>query len=189
MRNEKAVLAMKNFLEALGMDLEKEGMEKTPERVAKMYELLFNGRSTDTADIWGELFETEANGIIVLRQIPFYSMCEHHLVPFFGEVHIAYLPHEGKVAGFSKFAKLVEVFSHRPQLQERMTKQIADAITQDLGADGVMVVAEAEQLCMTMRGDLAHGTRIITTECNGCLRDNNDMYQQAWMLIGGQKDK
>ena len=187
--NDKAVRAVRDFLAALGIDLAAEGMERTPERVAKMYELLFNGRGVDTAGLWGERFQTESNGIIVVRQIPFYSMCEHHLVPFFGEVHIAYLPHGGEVAGFSKFAKLVEVISHRPQLQERMTKQIADAIARDLGADGVMVMAEAEQLCMTMRGDLAHGTRILTTECNGCLHDDQELYRQAWMLLGRKGDK
>ena len=164
-RNEKAIQAMRDFLEAIGVDISKQGMEKTPERVARMYEFLFNGMNADTASIWGETFDAGSEGIVAVRHIPFYSMCEHHLVPFFGEVSIAYLPATGKVAGFSKFSRLVELLSHRPQLQERLTAQIAAAVQRDLMARGVLVTVEAQQLCMTMRGDLAHGTRTITTVC------------------------
>jgi GTP cyclohydrolase I len=162
-------------------------MEKTPERVARMYEFLFNGMNADTASIWGETFDAGSEGIVAVRHIPFYSMCEHHLVPFFGEVSIAYLPATGKVAGFSKFSRLVELLSHRPQLQERLTAQIAAAVQRDLMARGVLVTVEAQQLCMTMRGDLAHGTRTITTECNGVFYSDKQLYQQAWLLLGGEK--
>ena len=183
MLNKKAIQAMKDFLEALGLDLAAAGMEKTPERVAKMYELLFDGRNKDTKEVWGETISTEESGIIAIQHIPFYSMCEHHLVPFFGEVHIAYVPQAGRIAGFSKFTKLVELLSHRPQLQERLTSEIADAIEQDLGASSTMVVMEAQQLCMMMRGDLAPGIKTITTECRGGFCENKTLYAQAWMLL------
>lgn len=185
--NDKAVRAMREFLEAIGVDLQRQGMEKTPERVAKMYQFLFNGIDADTADIWGETFDAGSEGIVAVRHIPFYSMCEHHLVPFFGEVNIAYLPAARKVAGFSKFSRLVELLSHRPQLQERLTAQLAAAVKRDLGASGVLVTVEAQQLCMTMRGDLAHGTRTITSECNGVFHEDNCLMKQAWMLLGGEK--
>ena len=120
--NKKAVQAMQDFLEAVGVDLKASGMEKTPERVAGMYEYLFNGIGVSTDDVWGELFKVENEGIVAVRDIPFYSMCEHHLVPFFGKVSIAYKPHEGSIAGFSKFSRMVEIISHRPQLQERRSK-------------------------------------------------------------------
>ena len=121
--------------------------------------------------------------MVVIKDIPFYSMCEHHLVPFFGKVSIAYQPHDGMVAGFSKFTKLVERISHRPQLQERMTQQIADAITEGIGADGVLVIVDAQQLCMTMRGAVAHDSRTITSACTGCL-NSDGMKKQAWIMLG-----
>lgn len=186
-RNEKAIRAMHDFLEAIGVDIEAQGMEKTPERVAKMYQFLFSGLGKDSSEIWGETFDAGSDGIVAVRHIPFYSMCEHHLVPFFGEVSIAYLPSNGKVAGFSKFSKLIEILSHQPQLQERLTAQIAAAIQQDLGARGVLVAVEAQQLCMTMRGDLAHGTRTVTSERTGVFETDSALYQQAWMILGGEK--
>ena len=184
--NEKAVLAMREFLEALGIDLGAAGMEKTPERVAKMYGLLFDGVGRQTREIWGETFDAGpgAGGIVAVRHIPFYSMCEHHLVPFFGEVNIAYLPAPCGVAGFSKFAKLVEIISHRPQLQERMTGEIAEAIAEDLSAPAVLVAVEAQQLYMTMRGELAHGTRTVTSCSNGRFREDDALRRQAWNLLG-----
>ena len=187
--NEKAIKAMQDFLTALGLDLQAIGMEKTPERVAAMYEYLFNGCQRDTAEVWGELFQGENDGIVAVKDIPFYSMCEHHLVPFFGRVSIAYKPHNGMVAGFSKFSKLVEIISHRPQLQERMTEQLAEAVQQGLSAEGVLVVVEAQQLCMTMRGDMAHGTKTLTSSCRGCLQENQPSYHQAWNMLGWNKNE
>lgn len=186
-KNEKAIRAMRDFLEAIGVDIKAQGMEKTPERVVGMYQFLFNGLGKNTAKIWGETFAAGSDGLVAVRHIPFYSMCEHHLVPFFGEISIVYLPADGKVAGFSKFSKLIEILSHQPQLQERLTAQIAAAVQQGLKARGVLVVAEAKQLCMTMRGDLAHGTRTVTSECSGVFRTDSALYQQAWMLLGGEK--
>lgn len=184
MNKEKAQAAMQEFLEALGLDLPELHMQKTPDRIADMYGYLFSGLGQDTADIWGELFESENDGIVAIKDIPFYSMCEHHLLPFFGKVSLAYKPRNGMVAGFSKFTKLVEVLSHRPQLQERLTEQIAEAISEDLRAEGVLVVAEAQQLCMTMRGDMAHGTSTVTSACRGCFAESRSMYNQAWMMLG-----
>ncbi len=175
---------MQEFLEAIGIDLQAAGMEKTPARVTEMYAGLFDGYGTDTDKVWGELFSAENDGIVAVRDIPFYSMCEHHLVPFFGRVSIAYKPHDGMIAGFSKFTKMVEIISHRPQLQERMTEEIAQAVEKGLAAEGVLVIMEAQQLCMMMRGDMANGTRTITSASRGCLRKDSHMYQQAWNMLG-----
>ena len=182
--NEKAVSAMRDFLEALGLDLQQLDMEKTPARVAEMYGYLFSGLGKDAADVWGELFQSENDGIVAVKDIPFYSMCEHHLVPFFGRVSLAYKPGNGLVAGFSKFTKLVELLSHRPQLQERLTEQIAQSIVDGIQAQGVLVVVEAQQLCMTMRGDMANGTTTLTSASRGCFAENSELYHQAWMLLG-----
>ena len=185
--NNPAAKAMENFLDNVGLDLTSLGMEKTPERVAKMYGQLFSGLGPVEQEEWGELFESDAAGLVAVRHIPFYSMCEHHLVPFFGEVDIVYQPHKGLVAGFSKFTKVVEHLSRRPQLQERFTRQIAAAVADGVGAEGVLVTVEAQQLCMMMRGDLAPGARTITTECTGSFIGDKELYQQAWLLLGGEK--
>lgn len=183
--NERAVRAMRDFLEALGIDLAARGMEKTPERVAKMYASLFDGLGCDTKDLWGELFHTGADGLVAVRHIPFHSMCEHHLVPFFGEVSIVYLPRDGQVAGFGKFVKLVDCLAHQPQLQERLTAQIAHAVADGLGARGVLTVVTAQQLCMTMRDSRAHGTQTVTSEYTGVFATDHGLCQQAWSLLEG----
>ena len=180
---------MGNFLEAIGIDLKREEMQKTPERVTAMYEYLFEGMNQSTKEIWGELFTSNNEGLVAIKDIPFYSMCEHHLVPFFGKVAIVYKPHCGQVAGFSKFTKLVDIISHRPQIQERVTEDIAKAIMEDLQAEGVLVVVEAQQLCMTMRGDGAHGTSTITSVGYGCMEEKGTEYHQAWCLLGGNKEE
>lgn len=185
--NEKAVTAMKDFLTALGIDLVASDMEKTPQRVAEMYSLLFSGYGKETSEVWGELFQADNDGIVAVKDIPFYSMCEHHLVPFFGRVSIAYKPANGIIAGFSKFARLVELISRRPQLQERMTEELASAVQEGLNPEGILVVVEAQQLCMTMRGDMAHGTKTITSVCRGCLQEDSAGYQQAWNMLGWNK--
>lgn len=186
--DKKAVQAMQDFLHGIGIDTVKYGMEKTPERVATMYQYLFDGVDKDTDDIWGELFQSESDGIVIVKDIPFYSMCEHHLLPFFGTVSIAYLPKDGMVAGFSKFTNLVEIISHRPQLQERMTQQIAEAVANGLSARGVLVVMEATQLCMCMRGEAAHGAKTVTSMGLGELKEGSEMSQQAWCMMNGIKE-
>lgn len=181
--NNKAVQSMQDFLSYIGIDTIKYGMEKTPERVAAMYEYLFDGVDKSCDEVWGELFSTEAEGMVAVRNIPFYSMCEHHLLPFFGRVNIAYLPNNGMVAGFSKFTKLVEIISHRPQLQERMTRQIADEVKSGLNASGVLVTVEAVQLCMCMRGEAAHDTKTITSAGIGELKEGTPLGIQAMQML------
>ncbi len=180
--NEKAVRAVGDFLEALGVEPEKEGMERTPERVAELFGLLFSGRTCDPGTLWGETFITGSSGLVAVRHIPFFSVCEHHLMPFFGEVQIAYLPHGGRVAGFSKFARVVEALARRPQLQERLTRQLAEEVRRGLAAEGVMVIVSAQQLCMMMKGELSVETRTVTVESVGRLSDGA-LYSQAWQLL------
>lgn len=184
---KEAEQAVRRFLELQGLDLAACGMEKTPERVAKMFARLFDGMEEVRQEEWGELFPSDALGLVAVRHIPFYSVCEHHLVPFFGEVNIVYQPHGGLVAGFSKFTKVVEHISHRPQLQERLTSQIAKAVAAGVKAEGVMVTVEARQLCMMMRGDLAPEAKTITTEVAGSFAEDKSLYQQAWQLLGGER--
>lgn len=183
---KRAQRAMEDFLAALDVDVGALGMEKTPERVAKMFAFLFDGLGKDTKKIWGEMYASGSDGLVAVRRIPFYSICEHHLVPFFGEASLVYLPKDGRVAGFSKFTDLVRCLAHRPQLQERLTRQIAEAITGDLGARGVLVSLSAQQLCMMMRGELAHGACTMTTYQTGVFREDAVLCAQAYHLIGGE---
>ena len=165
-RNEKAVQAMRAFLEALGLDLEQCGMERTPERVAGLYADLFDGLGKDSNGIWGERFPSETKGIVAVRHIPFYSVCEHHLLPFYGKAAIGYIPN-GRVAGLSKLARTVEVYARRLQLQEQLCAQVADALMDYLAPQGAIVLMEAEHMCMTMRGVQKPGTKTVTLARRG----------------------
>ena len=186
--NQKAEQAIKDFLTAMGIDLAAQNMEKTPARVVEMYEYLLSGRPQDTAALWGEQFPTGSRGLVAVQHIPFYSLCEHHLVPFFGEVQLVYLPHEGMAAGFSKFSRVIGELSRRPQLQERLTREIAETIEHDLEADGVLVIVEAQQLCMMMRGELAPTAKTLTTASCGCLQTDPALHHEAWsMLMKGEE--
>ena len=169
-RNEKAVQAMRAFLEALGLDLEQCGMERTPERVAGLYADLFDGLGKDSNGIWGERFPSETKGIVAVRHIPFYSVCEHHLLPFHGVAHVGYIPSNGQVVGLSKLARLVELYARRPQVQERITQQVADALMEYADAKGVIVVTECEHMCMAMRGVNKPASRTITSAVRGVMR-------------------
>ena len=169
--NEKAVQAMRAFLEALGLDLEQCGMERTPERVAGLYADLFDGLGKDSNGIWGERFPSETKGIVAVRHIPFYSVCEHHLLPFHGVAHVGYIPQNGQVAGLSKLARLVELYARRPQVQERLTQQVADALMEGIDARGVIVVTECDHMCMAMRGVKKAQSRTVTSAVRGCMRD------------------
>jgi len=184
----RAERAMREFLTAVGVDLAAQGMEETPARVAELYAELFSGLHTDTRDLWADVLTEEADGLVAVRSISFHSVCEHHLLPFFGTAHIVYRPHAGRVAGFGVFTRLVERMARRPQLQERLTGDIARAIEQGLGAEGVLVVLDARQLCMTMRGARAHGTRTTTSACRGLFREDKTMELQAWKMIGEWDD-
>ncbi len=184
----RAERAMREFLTAVGVDLAAQGMEETPARAAALYAELFAGLHTGTQDLWADVLTEETDGLVAVRSISFHSICEHHLLPFFGTAHIVYRPHAGRVAGFGVFARLVARMAQRPQLQERLTEDIAREIEQGLGAEGVLVVLDARQLCMTMRGAHAHGTRTTTSACRGIFRDDKMMELQAWKMIGEWDD-
>ncbi|WP_295238658.1 GTP cyclohydrolase I [Veillonella sp.] len=185
---EQASEGIAQFLTALGIDLKAAGMEKTPKRVAALYEELFSGRQVTSADIWGEIFPTEYKGLVAVTDIPFYSVCEHHLMPFFGHVDIVYQPKDGRVAGLSKLSDLVNVFAKRPQLQERMTREIATALATDLQAEGVVVRIKATHLCMLIKGELQQGTAVVTMECRGVLSKTGQLREEAMAILGGTAD-
>ena len=158
--------AVRELLLAIGEDPQREGLRETPRRFARMYAEIFAGMTEDPATHL-KYFREASDEMVVVRDIPFYSMCEHHLLPFFGRAHIAYLPKDGRVIGLSKLARIVECFARRPQLQERLSAQVADFLYQQLPCAGVAVVLEAEHLCMTMRGARACGSQTITTAKRG----------------------
>ena len=180
----RAERAMREFLTAVGVDLAVQGMEETPARATALYAELFAGLHTGTQDLWADVLTEETDGLVAVRSISFHSICEHHLLPFFGTAHIVYRPHAGRVAGFGVFARLVARMAQRPQLQERLTEDIAREIEQGLGAEGVLVVLDARQLCMTMRGAHAHGTRTTTSTSRGLFRKDKTMELQAWQMLG-----
>ena len=164
--------AVHDFLVAVGEDPEREGLRDTPERVARAYQEIFAGLRANPADVLSTTFDLEHEELILVRDIELYSTCEHHLVPFHGVAHVAYIPGEGgRVTGLSKIARLVEVFARRPQVQERLTTQIADALVAALAPSGVLVVIECEHLCMSMRGVRKPGARTLTSAVRGQLRN------------------
>ena len=181
-RIEKAV---REILEALGEDPDREGLVETPERVARFYAEVFEGLHRDPGEEIDAFFGEEGyQEIVMVREIPFYSMCEHHLVPFHGQAHVAYMP-KGKVTGLSKLARLVEGYARRPQMQERLTAQVADAMTERLDPLGVMVVIEAEHLCMSMRGVRKPGAKTVTSAVRGIMQSNPATRAEAMSLLFG----
>ena len=180
---DKIIEGVKLILEGIGEDVNREGLVETPERIARMYEEIFAGMNEDAAVHLNKTFTAENTDMIIEKDISFYSVCEHHLVPFYGKAHIAYVPN-GKVVGLSKLARTVEVFAKRPQLQERMTTQIADAIMENLGAKGVMVILEAEHMCMTMRGVKKPGSRTVTLASRGVFEENDRLANTFISMTG-----
>ena len=176
---EDAVLMI---LEAIGEDPSREGLIETPKRVARMYEEVFSGLNNTAKEILSKTFSYDGEYIVIVKDIPFYSMCEHHLVPFFGKAHVAYIPN-GKVAGLSKIARTVELYAKKPQLQERLTQEVSDAIVDFMDAKGSLVVIEAEHLCMSMRGVKKPGSTTVTSVSRGIL-DKKDLKNEAYRLIG-----
>jgi GTP cyclohydrolase I len=163
--------AIREIIVAIGEDPKREGLLETPERVAEMYAELFGGMKQDPGKELRVGFELGHREMVVLRDIPFYSMCEHHLLPFYGVAHIGYIPNEeGRIIGISKLARVVEIFSKRPQLQERMTTGIADTIMDAIKPEGVAVVIQAEHLCMIMRGIKKPGSNVITSAIRGIFK-------------------
>ncbi|WP_251424268.1 GTP cyclohydrolase I [Veillonella agrestimuris] len=183
--NHRAQEGIEQFLKALSVDIEAPELAKTPVRVVDLYEDLFSGIGVSTKELWGDIFPTDYAGLVAVTNIPFYSMCEHHLMPFFGTVDVIYEPHNGCVAGLSKFSDVIAVLSKKPQLQERLTKEIADAIMNDLSAEGVFVRLKATQLCMLMKGNLPHGSQVVTIESRGVLNEAGALRDEALAMLGG----
>lgn len=172
------------ILEGIGEDPEREGLLETPARVARMYEEVFAGLTEDPARHFETTFDEHHEGMVLVRDIPFYSMCEHHLVPFFGKAHVAYIPAaDGRVCGLSKLARLVEAFARRPQVQERLTTQIADTLIEQLDPQGAIVVMEAEHMCMSMRGVKKPGSKTITSAVRGAFEKSQATRAEALSLI------
>lgn len=179
---EKARQGVRLILEAIGEDPEREGLLETPDRIARMYEEIYSGIGTTAEEHLSKTFTVESNDLVIEKDITFYSNCEHHLVPFYGKAHIAYIPN-GRVTGLSKLARTVEVYAKRPQLQEKLTSDIADAIMKYLEPQGVFVYIEAEHMCMTMRGIRKPGTRTVTTTSRGVFKENSELRNEVLALI------
>jgi len=179
--------AVTSIIKAIGEDGEREGLVDTPKRVAEMYAELFAGIGVDPKEELAVGYELGHREMVIVRDVPFYSMCEHHLLPFYGTVHIGYIPDvSGRVVGISKLARVVEIIARRPQIQERMTTQIADAIFDGLKPDGVAVVVRAEHLCMIMRGIKKPGSNVITSAIRGAFRRKAASRAEFFSLIQGK---
>ena len=182
MDSEKIKEGVKLILEGIGEDVDREGLLETPDRIARMCEEIFCGLDEDAAVHLQKQFSATNNNIVLEKDITFYSVCEHHLLPFYGKAHVAYIPDE-KVAGLSKLARTVEVFARRPQIQENMTAQIADAIEKNLQPKGVMVMLEAEHMCMTMRGVQKPGTLTSTIVTRGVFETDYSLQQTFLQMV------
>ena len=192
MDKEKIKYGVKLILEGIGEDISREGLIETPDRIARMYTEVFAGIDKDRVpsedsdavvrEILSKTFEAQKGQLILEKDITFYSMCEHHLLPFYGKAHVAYIS-DGRVAGLSKLARTVEEYAKRPQLQERLTTQIADAVMNYLHAEGVMVVIEAEHMCMTMRGVKKPGSKTMTYVCRGCFENDNTAVDRVLKML------
>jgi len=179
----KIEYAVRLILEAIGEDPDREGLRETPARVARMYKEIFYGLEEDPELHLEKVFSEDHNEMVIVKDIPLYSICEHHLLPFYGKAHVAYIPRKGNVTGLSKLARVVDGFSRRPQLQERLTSQIADSIMSRLKAYGVLVVIEAEHMCMTFRGIKKPGSKTVTSVVRGVFQKNEATRAEAFSLI------
>lgn len=181
---ERIEAAVREIIAAIGEDPEREGLLETPRRIAQMYADLFSGIHQDPREVLATGFEESHKEMVVLKDVPFYSLCEHHFLPFHGKAHVGYVP-EGRVVGVSKLARVVEILARRPQLQERLTSQVADAIMDGLKPDGVAVIIEAEHLCMTMRGVQKPGAVMITSAIRGGFRRRGVTRSEFLSLVRG----
>ena len=179
---EKIKEAVKLLLEGIGEDCDREGLKETPDRVARMYEELFEGMDETAEKHLSRTFTAAGSEMVLEKDIVFYSTCEHHLMPFYGKVHIAYVP-DGKVVGISKLARTVEVFSRRLQIQEKLTAQIADAIMESLNPKGVMVMVQAEHMCMSMRGIKKPGSQTVTVVSRGLFEKDENLKNTFLKLV------
>jgi len=187
MDTKRIEAAVKEILIAIGEDPDREGLAETPARVANMYAEIFAGIDDDASRHLKIFNESKNEELVIVRDIPLFSMCEHHLIPFMGRAHIAYIPCDGRIIGLSKLARIVECFSKRPQLQERLTAQIADFLFDNLNPRGVAVVIEAEHLCMTMRGARAAGSETQTSALRGTMRSDAKTRAEVMSLLNGTK--
>lgn len=179
---EKIKEAVKLLLEGIGEDVTREGLADTPDRVARMYAEIFSGMGTDAEEPLARVFSVDSNEMVMERDIAFYSMCEHHMLPFYGKAHIAYIP-DGRVVGLSKLARTVEVYARRLQIQEQMTGQIADDIMKYLAPQGVMVALEAEHMCMTMRGIKKPGSKTVSIAARGVFEENPVLQERFFQML------
>ncbi len=183
----KIEAAVHSIIEAIGDDPRREGLQGTPQRIAEMYAEVFSGLDMNARAELTVGFEVGHREMVILKDIPFHSMCEHHLLPFYGVAHVGYIPNkDGRVVGVSKLARVVEIFAKRPQLQERMTSQIADAILEAVQPDGVAVIIQAEHLCMTMRGIKKPGSNVITSATRGLFRTRAATRAEFLSLVQGK---
>lgn len=177
--------AVREILAAIGEDPNRSGLVGTPARVAKSYEEMFAGLHQDASELLSTTFDLEHEEMVLVKDIPFYSTCEHHLVPFHGTAHVGYIPsHDGKVTGLSKLARLVELYARRPQVQERLTTQIADALMGSLAPRGAIVVIECEHMCMSMRGIRKPGAKTVTSAVRGQLHDPATRSEAMSLILG-----
>lgn len=183
---ERIRQAMHTIIEAIGEDPNREGLLETPRRVAEMYTEIFRGLEEDVSKHLEVVFSEDHDEIVLVRDIPFYSLCEHHFLPFFGQAHVAYIPEGGRVTGLSKLARVVEGFARRPQMQERLTTQVADLLMSKLQPEGAAVVVEAEHMCMNMRGVNKPGSKTITSAVRGCFRNDPKSRSEVFALIRGR---
>lgn len=182
MDKERIERAVREILIAVGEDPDREGLVETPARVARMYEEIFSGIE-DNPKRHLKIFNDGSEEMVIVRDIPLYSMCEHHLLPFVGRAHIAYIPKDGKIIGLSKLARIVDCYAKRPQLQEKLTAQVADFLQTELDPMGVAVIIEAEHLCMTMRGARASGAQTRTSALRGIMRSNEKTRAEVMSLL------
>ena len=181
---DRVAAAVRELLDAIGEDVTRDGLLTTPDRVARMWTEVASGLHEDPRRHLITTFEADHDEMVMVRDIPMYSMCEHHLVPFMGQAHVAYIPNDdGRVIGLSKVARLVDGYARRPQVQERLTSQVADALAETLQPKGVMVVVEAEHLCMSMRGIRKPGSSTVTSAVRGLFRTNVSTRQEAMRFI------
>lgn len=181
---KKIETAIQMLLEGIGEDPDREGLKETPARIARMYEEIFAGMHEDAKDHLQKTFTSSNTGIVLEKDITFYSMCEHHILPFYGKAHVAYIPN-GKVVGLSKLARTVDVFAKRLQLQEQMTDQIANALMEDLGVAGAMVMTEAEHMCMTMRGIKKPGSQTVSIAVRGKFEEDEVLRNMFFEMLRG----
>ncbi len=179
---KKVERAVRLLLEGIGENPEREGLVDTPARIARMYAELVGGMEEDAKEHLSRTFTAENNEIVMEKEIPFYSICEHHMLPFFGKMHVAYIP-DGKVVGLSKLARTVEVYARRLQIQEQMTAQVADALMKYLQPKGVMVMTEAEHMCMTMRGIKKPGSRTVSVVSRGEFEQNERLQNLFFQML------